>query len=67
MNINKIKIENLFLIVSILIGMLLIFIVPQFQSPDEDSHFLKSYLISEGKFYPKQYGDKIVLDGVCTQ
>lgn len=59
MNINKIKIENLFLIVSILIGMLLIFIVPPFQSPDEDSHFLKSYLISEGKFYPKQYGDKI--------
>ena len=56
------KIENLFLLLSIFIGMLLIFIIPPFQSPDEDSHFLKSYLISKIDVYPEQRNDVVGYD-----
>lgn len=48
------KPESLFLILSLIFGVLLVFIVPPFQSPDEDSHFLKSYLISKGDFFPEE-------------
>ena len=56
---EKFKIENIFLLLSITIGLLLIFIVPPFQSPDEDSHFTKSYLIATGKFFPKMVDKKV--------
>ena len=56
---EKFKIENIFLLLSITIGILLIFIVPPFQSPDEDSHFTKSYLIATGKFFPKMVDKKV--------
>ena len=29
-----------------------VFLIPPFQSPDEDSHFKRSYQISKGNFYP---------------
>lgn len=51
---NKIKIEKLFFLISIVIGSLLIFLIPPFQSPDEDTHFLKSYLIINGDLYPEK-------------
>lgn len=57
--IKNITIEKMFLIISIVFGLLLVFIVPPFQSPDEDTHFLKSYLISKGDFYLKQNGKKV--------
>ncbi|MBQ8891801.1 MAG: DUF2142 domain-containing protein [Bacilli bacterium] len=56
---NSIKIEKLFLIISLFVGLLLVFIVPPFQSPDENTHFLKAYEISKGKFYPEQIGKDI--------
>lgn len=49
---NDDKIAKYFLIISLIVGMLLIYIVPPFQSPDENSHFLKSYAISTGHVYP---------------
>ncbi len=49
---NKIKIEHLFLLISLFFGILLAIVVPPFQSPDEDTHFLKSYMISRGQLFP---------------
>lgn len=59
---NRISIESMFLILSIFIGIILVFIVPPFQSPDEDSHFLKAYLISNRDFFPEQHGKDIGYD-----
>lgn len=59
---KNLSVEKLFLILSIVFGIMLIFIVPPFQSPDEDSHFLKSYLISNGDVYPKQEKKQIGFD-----
>ncbi len=49
---TKITEEKLYVYIAIVVGMLLIFIIPPFVSPDEDSHFIKSYLVSQGKLYP---------------
>lgn len=48
---DKIKIEKLFVIIGLVVGSILIYIIPPFQSPDEDSHFKKAYSISEGNLY----------------
>jgi uncharacterized membrane protein len=42
--------ERFFLIGSFLTGLVLIFLVPPFQSPDENSHFFRAYQISEGQW-----------------
>ena len=47
------KLPKLFFIISIFFGLILLFIVPSFNSPDEDSHFLYSYEISELNLIPK--------------
>lgn len=56
------KVENIFLLLSLFFGMILVLVVPPFQSPDEDSHFLKSYLISKMDFFPKEKDGKIGYD-----
>lgn len=48
----KVQEEKLYLIISLIFGMIMVFIIPPFQSPDEDSHFKKTYLVSTGEFYP---------------
>lgn len=48
----KIKPEKFFVFCALTFGILLITIIPPFQSPDEDSHFKKSYVISKGEFFP---------------
>ena len=49
---KKIKPEKIFTIVALIFGILFIFLTPPFQSPDENSHFKKAYLVSKGKLYP---------------
>lgn len=44
--------EKTFVYLALIFGVIFIVITPPFQSPDEDSHFKKSYLISEGVFFP---------------
>ena len=56
---KKIKIEYIFLILALIIGSLFVFIVPPFQSPDEDSHFKKAYLVAKGDLYPSDNGSAI--------
>ena len=48
------NLPRLFLIISLIFGTLLIFIIPSFNAPDEDSHFLYSYEISRGDLIPKE-------------
>lgn len=50
---KKLSIEKLFVIIGFIFGCLFIYIIPPFQSPDEDSHFKKSYVISNGNLYAK--------------
>lgn len=49
---KEMSIEKKYLYLSLILGMLLIFIIPPFQSPDEDSHFKKAYSISVGNLFP---------------
>lgn len=49
----KNNLAKLFLIISLFFGTLFVFIVPTFNSPDEDSHFIYSYLTSKGDFIPR--------------
>ena len=60
---EKINMARLFLIISLFFGMIFIFIVPSFQSPDESAHYTKSYMISKGDFLPDKYSDKY---GYCV-
>lgn len=53
---KKLAIEKLFIIIGFIVGCLFIYIIPPFQSPDEDSHFKKAYAISEGEFFPHSNG-----------
>ena len=53
---KNISIEKTFLILGFLFGCLFIYVIPPFQSPDEDSHFKKAYAISEGEFYASSNG-----------
>lgn len=71
---KNMKIENLFLIISLFFGLLLVLIVPPFQSPDENSHFLKAYSLSEGTIRPQNvdgnvgyYSPKNSLDYIDTK
>lgn len=47
------KLPKLFFMISMFFGLILLFTVPSFNSPDEDSHFLYTYEISEFNFIPK--------------
>lgn len=55
---EKIKLEKLFIIVSIFIGTFLVILVPPYNSPDEDTHFMYSYEISKGNIIPSVKDNK---------
>ena len=46
------KPEKVFAVLALTFGILFVFLTPPFQSPDEDSHFKKAYLVSKGNLYP---------------
>lgn len=48
----KMNPAKFFVFCALIFGILLITIIPPFQSPDEDSHFKRAYVISEGKLFP---------------
>ena len=47
----KKKIENNFLLIALLFGLITILLLPPFQSPDESSHYQRAYSISKGQLY----------------
>lgn len=53
---KKINIEKLFVTLGLIFGCLFIYIIPPFQSPDEDSHFKKAYSISNGEIFASSNG-----------
>lgn len=48
----KVNPAKFFVYCALIFGILLITLIPPFQSPDEDSHFKKAYVVSMGKFFP---------------
>lgn len=57
--IKKVSIEKLFLIISLIFGLLYVFILPPFQSVDEGMHFFRTYQISEGNFVAKNINNHV--------
>ena len=47
----KYKIEDKFLLIALLFGLISILLIPPFQSPDELSHYQRAYSISKGQLY----------------
>ncbi|MBR5647931.1 DUF2142 domain-containing protein [Candidatus Saccharibacteria bacterium] len=47
---NNWKIEKLFLILGLLIGIFYVFVIPVGRAPDEESHFFRVYELSRGNF-----------------
>lgn len=45
--------HKFFLYLAFIFGIVLVTVVPPLQSPDEDSHFKKVLVLSEGQFFPK--------------
>lgn len=45
----NLKIEKIFLLFSIIFGLLWMILLPPYQAPDERGHFLRSYMIADGK------------------
>ena len=55
----KIRPEKFFIYCALIFGILLITIIPPFQSPDEDSHFKKAYVVSKGKLFPTSQNGQV--------
>lgn len=62
---KEISVEKFFLFVSLVFGLIYVFILPPFQSVDEASHFYRSYEIISNKIVPQkvdsQLGDYLPL------
>ncbi len=57
---NKLyKPQKIFLFISIIWGVLTIFVIPPFQVPDEPNHFLRAYQIADGNFIPKTLNNQV--------
>lgn len=52
------SIEKFFVFLSLIFGLIYIFILPPFQSVDEQSHFYRSYEIISGSFVAKRVGSQ---------
>lgn len=48
-----IKVENQFLFLAVILGIMFILILPPGQSPDDEVHFGRAYAISQGEFIPE--------------
>ena len=46
------SVHKRFFYLSLFFGMIFILLMPPFQSPDEDSHFKKAYVLAEGNAFP---------------
>lgn len=53
------KSENAFLFIAVTFGILMVFITPPFQTPDEPAHFYRAYQISELKILSDKQDNKV--------
>lgn len=58
----KVSPAKFFVYCALIFGILLITIIPPFQSPDEDSHFKRAYVISKGHLYPESRSGVVGFD-----
>lgn len=56
---SLLKPENAFLFIAVTFGLLLVFITPPFQTPDEPAHFYRAYQISELKMLSEKQDNKV--------
>ena len=56
---DKIKTEYIYLLLSLIVGVLFIYLTPAFEPPDEDSHFKKAYMVSKLDFYVHDNGTSL--------
>lgn len=52
-NLSEKNWAKIFLKRILIIGILLVFLIPPIQAPDENSHFLNAYSLTHGNFYPE--------------
>ncbi len=50
---NRVSVHKIFVYLAFIFGMILIAIIPPFQSPDEDSHLEKALALADGQIFPK--------------
>lgn len=55
MSADRPKMEHVFLFIGLFFGLLWVFLVPPFQTPDEPAHFFRAWSISEGKIVNKRF------------
>lgn len=48
---RKCPVQNVFVVVAALVGLMYIFVIPPFGVPDEQSHYLKAYSLSESQIF----------------
>ncbi|HMK53518.1 MAG TPA: DUF2142 domain-containing protein [Methanobacteriaceae archaeon] len=49
---NEIRPEKVFLVLSLVFGIIFLIVTPPFQVPDESAHFNKAYYVSDGQVIP---------------
>lgn len=50
--------EKVFLFLALIFGLILVFFIPPFQSPDEPAHLCRAYGVSQFQFFPKKVNGK---------
>ncbi|MDD2414701.1 MAG: DUF2142 domain-containing protein [Eubacteriaceae bacterium] len=60
-------IEKLFLLLCLVFGCLFVFLTPPMQAPDEITHFLKSYSLSQMQLIPKVDENGTVVDEISSE
>src|ERR1035437_5601061 len=58
-NFNKLRPEVFFVFLASIFGLIILFITPPFQSPDEINHFYRAYQISEGHFIAVKQDNRV--------
>ena len=60
---GRIKEEHVFLALALLFGVLWVFLIPPFQLPDEEAHFIRAWSLSDGRLFVNTVKDP---DGKLT-
>lgn len=58
---RDIKLENRFLLIALILGLIFIFVLPPTQGPDERVHMVRSYDVAKGRFFYKGSEDSSIL------
>lgn len=56
----QMKVQNVFLIYALIFGLLLVFLTPPLNVPDENAHFVNAYSVSQGALWGKVVDGKFI-------